>query len=369
MFLNAPLAGDQRVFKEARTLADAGYEVSIICNQIPELESEIWRGIKVLSIPRRPSVLFPGRFTFDWIRKAILLRPDIIHAHDLNTLGRAAIVSLIARAGLVYDSHDWYTQTPAKLRLPRYRQWYYRLKERLLIKLAAAVIFPVPKLCEIAAREFGIPEPACICNFPRGEFIPKQDLLREELGIPEEDKIVLYEGVLAGDRGLEEIVLSARHIDNSIRIVFIGDGYLKGRLRQLARENGLEEKVKFLDAVSVEIFPLYCAGADAGIVIYHVEGLTTFHGWPTKVFDYLRAGLPVLIAAGPEITDLVLSNQAGEPIADTSPRGIAREINHLFQDREKFERLSDNAVKTWREKFNWDSEAEKLLKLYRSLED
>lgn len=321
MFLNSPLAGDQRVFKEARTLADAGYQVSIICNQEPAEISGVWRGIRVVSVPRQPSLFFPGKFTWDWIRKAISLRPDIIHAHDLNTLGRGVLVSRLVGARLVYDSHDWCTQTPATLRLPWWRRFYSRWKEKLLVRLTDGVIFPVPELCRIASEEFCIKEPVCICNFPRGGVIPRQTILREELGVGEDTRILLYEGVLSGDRGLENIVSSARYIAGDVCIVFVGEGYLKPRLRELARQSGIVGKVKFIDTIAVEKFPLYCAGADAGIVIYKVEGLTTIHGWPTKVFDYLRASLPVLISAGPEITRLVVSNSSGVRIEDISPGG------------------------------------------------
>ena len=367
MFLNSPIHGDQRVFKEARTLADAGYDVSIICQQKSEIPFAAWKGINIISIPRQPSFLFPGRFTFDWIRATISLRPDIIHAHDLNTLGRAFITAKLTGAYLVYDSHDWCTETTATLRYPAYRRFYCRWKERLLARRAEKVIFPVPGLCRIAVEKLGIAEPICICNFPRGEVIARNKLLRTELDIPTEARIVLYEGILARDRGLEEIVLSVRLIPDDVVIVFLGDGYFKQHLRELVVSNRLEDQVKFMDTVSVEKFPLYCAGADAGIVIYRVEGLTTVHGWPTKVFDYLRAGLPVLISAGPEIMRMIVSAQAGKEIVEQNPEGIAWAIRDIFRNEDEFQQLRRNAIKTWREKFNWESEAKKLLILYKDL--
>ena len=368
MFLNSSVVGDQRVFKEARTLADAGYEVSILCNQKEDLPiSSIWDGIRILPVPRCPSPLFPLRFTFQWIRYALSLKPDVIHGHDLNTLARAFITAKLTGAILVYDSHDWCTETPATLRFPAYRRFYYRWKERLLARRAEKVIFPVPGLCPIAVEKLGVTEPACICNFPRGEFIPTNKLLRTELDISDKARIVLYEGVLAGDRGLEEIVLSARLIPDDIVIVFLGEGYLKKRLQELAASNRLEEKVKFVDAVSVDKFPFYCAGADVGIVIYRVEGLTTVHGWPTKVFDYLRAGLPVLISAGPEITRMVVDNKAGREIVEQNPEGIARAIKDILSNEAEFQHLRRNAVETWEKHFNWESEAKKLLILYDKL--
>lgn len=368
MFLNSPVAGDQRVFKEARTLADGGYDLTILCNQKTDIPiSSVWDGIKVVSIPRLPSPLFPLRFTFKWIRQAVALKPDLVHAHDLNTLGRAFITAKLTGAILVYDSHDWCTEIPALPNFVALRRLYYRWKERFLARRAAEVIFPVPGLCHIAVDKLGVTEPVCICNFPRGEEISHNKLLRTELGLGENIRIVIYEGVLTENRSLEEIALSARLLPQDIVIVFLGEGYFKNHLQDLVASSRLENKVKFIENVSVETFPLYCAGADAGIVIYKVSGLTTIHGWPTKIFDYLRAGLPVLIAAGPEITRMVIEDGAGKEITEKTPEGIARAIMDIFSDDIEFRKSGRRALNSWRKKYNWESEGEKLLALYDSL--
>ena len=368
MFLNSPVAGDQRVFKEARTLADAGYDLTILCNQKVDLPvSSVWDGIKIISIPRIPSPLFPLRFTFQWIRQAVALKPDLIHAHDLNTLGRAFITAKLSGAILVYDSHDWCTEIPALPNFIALRRFYYRWKERFLARRAAEVIFPVPGLCRIAVEKLGVAEPVCICNFPRGGEISPNNLLRTELGLGENTRIVIYEGVLTENRSLEEIALSARLLPQDIAIVFLGEGSLKKHLQDLVLSNKLEDKVKFVENVSVETFPLYCAGADVGIVIYKVGGLTTIHGWPTKVFDYLRAGMPVLISAGPEITRMVMDDGAGKEILEKTPEGIARAIMDILSDDFEFRQSRRRARDSWRERYNWESEAKKLLALYDGL--
>jgi len=367
MFLNALLAGDQRVYKEARTLADAGYEVVVICNQEPQVFSETWRGIRAVSIPRRPSLFFPGRFTFDWIRTAVSLRPGVIHAHDLNTLGRAWLVARFTGAKLVYDSHDYYLETQFVLRMPRWRRWYYRCKEGFLIRRCDRVIHVVPGLCQIAAKEFRIPAPALIANFPLGEAPARSRILHEMFGLPSETRIVIYEGVIVRDRGLENLVLSARNLPEGIAIVFLGDGYLKKKLESLAVESGVADRVKFIRGAKLEDFPAYCAAADLGIAIHQNVGLSDSHGWPTKVFDYMRAGLPTLIKGCRAMENLVEENEAGLIMPDISSEGLARSIADMLGDRERYEVLSRNALAAWREKYNWDSEAPKLLKIYSDL--
>ena len=368
MFLNAGISGDQRVYKEARTLANNGYEVTVLCNQ-PEdtLISSLWDGITVISLPRRPSLFFPLRFTIQWLRTAVRLRPDVVHAHDLCTLGRACLVARWTGARLVYDSHDFYTETSFVLRMPAYRKKYYYWKEAILIKFADRVIHAVPELCRVAAREFKIPEPTWIANFPLGESPPRNTSIHDRFKLSPHKKIVIYEGILALDRGLENLVLCARHLSDEAVVVFVGKGYLEPVLRRLVKNHHLEEKVKLLCDDSQDRFPVYCASAYLGVAIYQRKGLTWDCGWSTKVFDYMRAGLPVIISGSVETSRLVSENRVGVEVSDPTPENLASTITSLLEDKAAYRQYSANARKAWRGRFNWDTEAPKLLKLYREI--
>lgn len=365
MFLNAGIAGDQRVFKEARTLADAGYEVVIICQQEAAAVSSAWSGIRIISIPRRSSVLFPGRFTYDWIKTALALKPDIIHSHDLNTLGRAWVVARLAGAKLIYDSHDYFQDTPSTRRLPSWKRWYYRQKEGFLIRRSDRVIHVVEENSLLASKQFRIPEPTVLANFPMGDAPPRSRILHDKFELSEDTRIVLYEGVVVLNRGLENLVLSARYLPPGIAIVILGEGYLKGKLQLLARQLGVEDRVKFIPEVRLEDFPVFCASADIGIAIYENEG--SLIRSPTKVFDYIWTGLPTLVSGSKATEKVVRDYEVGIVLNDISPREIARKISGLMGDRKLYQRLQQNAYQACKKKFNWASEARKLIDLYRDL--
>jgi len=368
MMMNSNVIGEQRVFKEARTLADAGYEVSILCNQPPDLDiPSIWDGIGIVGVHRRPSLLLPGKFTFEWLRTAFSLKPDIVHAHDLNTLGRALAVSRLTGAKLVYDSHDYFPETCTVLRMPACRRFYYRWKEKFLIRRADRVIYPTPGICRLAASRYRIPEPAWIANFPMGDASRPNRSLHEKFALPGNTRIVIYAGVLSLDRCLDRLVLSARHLPEDVAIVILGTGYLREKLGALVGEHGLANKVKFIDEFSFENNPTYLAAAALGFVLVQPGGLNFEHSWSTKVFDYLRAGLPVLYSGGPEVVRQIEENEVGRTFTDTSPEGVAAAIIGILDDKVNYEKYRENARKAWRGKFNWKSEGAKLLEIYDSL--
>jgi len=367
MFVNAPLAGGQRVFKEARTLVDAGYEVTILANQDPMEMSPIWDGIKVISVPRHPSPLFPGRFTLSWMKKVFALKPDLIHAHDLPTLGRAWIAARLLGSRLIYDSHDYYLETQFVLRMPWHRKKYYRAKEAFLIRRCDLVLHAVPGLCEIAGKDYKIPAPKWIANFPMGDSPPRSKILHEQFNLPPETKIVIYEGLVVKDRGLEELIYSARFLTGDEVIVILGEGYLKQELIELTRSLGVEDKVKFVDRIDQKDFPAYCAAADLGVAIYRNEGLSWDHGWSTKVFDYTRAGLPVILSGCKATKKIVSQHGLGIILDDPEPQKIAAAIREMFEDRIKYAEYSRKANAAWKNCFNWETEADKLLGFYKKL--
>ena len=369
MFLNASVVGDQRVYKEARTLADSGYEVTILCNQPKDtIISEVWAGIKIISIPRRPSPLFPLRFTFQWLRTAIKLKPDVIHAHDLSTLGRALIVARLTGAKLLYDSHDYYTETSFVLRMPKWKQLYYLLKEKLLIKFAEVVIVPVPAGCEVIARKYGISNTKCIANFPIYRRLQKFNRIRESFGFDEQIKIVLYEGVLAKERGLEQLVCSANYLGPGVVIIIMGNGYLIPVLKKLIHAENVSDRVKIIAGLPFEEFSSYCVSADLGVMFHCDDALSSHLSWHTKIFDYLIAGLPVIVSDLREVARLVREYEIGEVVSDVRPKIIARAIVNLLNDQKRYEACASNARRVIKEVFNWEFEAQKLIDNYKKFD-
>lgn len=368
MLSNSSILGGQRLFKEARTLADAGYQVVIISNQ-PEdtVMPTIWDGIEICSLYRRPFPRFPGLFTLRWLWKIISIKPEVIHAHDQNTWGRAWVASRLIKAMLICDPRDFFSQTCTALRMPKFRQRYYRAKERFFHRRADRIIYPVPGLSSLAAREYNIPEPAWIANFPLGEASAPNRSLHIKFGLSDSVRFVIYSGLLSLDRCLDRLVLAARHLPEDIVIVILGAGYMRSELGGLVQRNHLEKQVKFIDEFSFENYQTYLAGADLGIAMVRADGLNFDYSWSTKVFDYLRAGLPVVYSGGPEVVRQIKENRVGRAFSDIAPEGVAAAITDVLGDREAYHRYRENVREAFLTKFNWRSEAEKLLQLYRDM--
>src|SRR5688500_15010300 len=107
---------DTRVEQEARTLAAAGYRVTVVADAGPGAPKREWRdGIEVLRVARRGPRLWGLRFVLHEVRLSRVLRalrPDVLHAHDSNTLIAVAWAARTLRVPFVYDAHDLWLGRP-----------------------------------------------------------------------------------------------------------------------------------------------------------------------------------------------------------------------------------------------------------------
>ena len=94
MLLQKSSRHDNRVLREARALARAGHEVTVVELAPPAPE----RAGEPLKLHRLVSGLTIAR-------AAARLRPDVVHAHDVAMLPSGWLAARLARARLVYDTH------------------------------------------------------------------------------------------------------------------------------------------------------------------------------------------------------------------------------------------------------------------------
>src|SRR5699024_10970878 len=92
--------------------------------------------------------------------------------------------------------------------------------------------------------------------------------LRALAGIPQDSKVVLYQGGLAAGRGLDVCVRAAAEFPEDVHLVFIGKGRMGEELQALGQELGVSDRVHWLPAVEPGELSAYTAAADVGLIPY-----------------------------------------------------------------------------------------------------
>ena len=207
--------------------------------------------------------------------------------------------------------------------------------ERFLYRSSDLVIVNSPGFIQHveargARRVEMVPNGADIRMFETGEG---RDEVRRQLGL--EDKyVILYAGAhgLSNDLGI--LLEAAALLEDCPRvaIVLLGDGKDKPSLQDRAGEMKLKN-IYFLAPVPKSAMPAALAAADACIAILKPISLYATV-YPNKVFDYMAAGKPVILAIAGVIKEVVEKAGAGLPVPPGSPEAIAEAARRLAGDPE-----------------------------------
>jgi glycosyltransferase involved in cell wall biosynthesis len=361
------LLQNSRVFKQARSLARAGYRVTVIGLGVPgQASSEQTEGF---TIRRTPAAARRWPFPLSWLRFYIaawrLLSPvqpaAAIHCNDLDTLPIGILLGRRWGAPIVYDAQDLY---PDQDHIPRWLAPLLRAAERGLVRRVQRITVVNDEIGEVMRRRYQARIDAVILNCAPLNKDNEAPSLRDQLGIPEEETVVVYSGALAPHRGLEHSLLALKELDGT-RLVFLGEGELREKLERLAAREELDDRVVFARFVPYAQVPAFIRSADIGIVPYEHYGLNHFLCSPSKLFHYIAAELPIACSDFPFLHRIVVGEGIGAVFDPADPHSIAQAIRSLTAS-EAGERAKAR-LRLLGDRYSWEREEEKLLTVYRTL--
>ena len=193
--------------------------------------------------------------------------------------------------------------------------------------------------------------------------------LRKRLNLPEEKYLVIYAGAhgLSNDLG---VVLQAAKLlssPNNVHFLLVGGGKDKPLLIQHAEELQLTN-LSFLPAMSKSEMPELIAAADACIAILKpIEEFKTTY--PNKVFDYMAAARPVILAIDGVIREVVEDAHAGIFVPPGDPNALAFTILDLSSHPERGKQMGAAGRQYVEQHFNRAQSAAQLAILLEEMED
>jgi len=378
MVLDNAFRPDPRVANEARSLAEAGFRVTILAwdreGELPR--REVWHSapsggqvvverLRVRSRHRLGSrqVFHLGRFWWRAFWRLLEMPVDAIHCHDFIDLPVGWAAAAVKGCRLVYDAHESYADMLGE----NVAGWIKRTVEwleRRLIRRADAVL-TVGELLAEELRRRGARRVWVVGNWKRLEEFrvepERAAALRRELGM-EGLLVVCYIGWLNEDRGISPLVEAVERAEG-VGLVIGGDGpardVVEGAAARCAR-------VRYLGFVDPGKVPLYTLVSD--VVYYGLDrsNPNSRYSAPNKLFEALAAGRAVLCNDCGELARIVAEEGCGVIVEDLS----AGAIEAALADLAKPGRLGEcqaRALEAGRRRYNWAEAQEVLLTLYGAL--
>lgn len=296
-----------------------------------------------------------------FISEAVKCDPDIIHAHDLDTLLAGYLINRKTGAKLIYDSHELWTKQG--MPIPKIFIWFMGLLERWLIKKVDGLISVNESILEELKNMYHfkpIPQ-TVVYNCPK---YFKTILIKK----PSVKIKILYQGRFAPNRGLEELVLASRYFKKNVELYFrcTGEEDIKQKIYSLVKKYKLEKRIFFLKPVAMEDLSRAARFADIGIIPYLPTNRNNELASPNKLFEYSMAGLAIACSHLVELRKFVKAHQNGLLFKPEDPKSIARVINRFAEDHLLLAQSKENSIKAAKE-YNWEKQAEKLIDLYKNL--
>ncbi|WP_052256892.1 glycosyltransferase family 4 protein [Salinicoccus sp. YB14-2] len=384
MFVWNNFINDARVLREADALTEMGHTVTIIAKrELNEMHlhpaEKVRDGIYVnrvtkIELPKfilrkiKSSVLskhLPNAFLM--CKMVMLARKtdtDIYHAHDLNTLMQGIISSKLRLKSkpLIYDSHEVQTS-----RTHYSFEKIYRL-EKFLLKFTDHTIVENDTRAEYHADLYGT-KPTAVHNYSELYDINLVDEfpLRDTYKIPEDEKIVLYQGGMQEGRGLFKLLDAFKDIKGG-KLVMIGDGKERLNLIDYHKKLELEGKVIFIDRVPYKELRRYTKAADIGIQFLENTNFNHYSASSNKMFEYIMAHVPVIGSRLPELEAVIEGQAVGLTVEPGDTDDLRDKLQHLIDDDDLRDEFKNN-TNLAKYVYNWDNEKDVLKALYKKIKN
>lgn len=384
MLVHSYYPADPRVRREAEALLEEGWAVDVVCLRDDRERPLEWcAGARVRRLPvRRHRGSGLATYLLEYLAFLLLAsvhvtwwhirqRYDVVQVHNMpDFLVFAALGPRVLGARVVLDMHDL---VPELYMLKfagsdshptvRIAQW----AERVSTDFAEHVITagePFRRL--LVARGLGegkvtvvmnSADPKLFCPVPERRAPPRQA----------GSFTLVYHGGLYERYGLD-IAVSAVGLLRSeipgIQLNIYGQGEASEQIGRLIEELGLVDCVNLAGFVPLDRVPELICTADLGVVPYRSNSFTDLL-YPTKAFEYIVMGVPVIMSGAGAVTDLFVGVDdiffQPEDVDD-----LATHILALYREPERLRRLLSAARRAY-SPYAWESQKTKYLTLMGEL--
>ena len=296
-------------------------------------------------------------------------RGDLVHGMAFMGIPVALTVGKRDGIPVVYDARDIHLDARNLARMGRPARWLLGRTERGWAEAADRVVSVNDAYADVLASRWPIERPRVVlnCSYRFTPPTPKRRRFHEALGLSASRKVVLYHGGLFPWRGIEQLVEAISDVPDAT-LVLMGYGVLEPTLRAWAADPGMDGRIRVMPAVPPAELHDWVAAAD--VAAMPIQGDTLNHRLttPNKLFEAMAAGVPAVVSDLPGMSAIVRDAGSGILVDPTDVGEIAAAIREITSlPDEAWQAWRDRCVAAAHDRYNWETQAEKLLEEYTAL--
>jgi glycosyltransferase involved in cell wall biosynthesis len=377
---------DPRVRRAAEALSEEGMIVEVICAKRSKEEraSDRFNGVEILRVPFRHRRGGKLGYLFEYLGfltvcllvvafRSLTRRYDLVHVHNMpDVLVFSALVPKLLGAKVVLDLHD---------PMPELMQTIFGIDEasrgvrllktleRLSISFADAAV-TVNKTCRniFASRSCPAAKVCVVMNSPDERVFAFRPPFAAPLSSETRPFVVMYHGALVERHGLGLAVEAISRVRERLPYIELrvhGDrtSYLE-QVLALVRERGYQDWVHYLGSKRLDQIVEAIDECDLG-VIPNQRSIFTLINTPTRIFEFLSRGKPVIAPSAPGVLeyfgkDALVSFELGDA-AD-----LARKVEFVIRNPDEVRQITERGQEVCLA-HRWSREREGLVGLIEDL--
>jgi hypothetical protein len=357
---------DPRIFrKECCSLARADFNVTVLGK---DWQAGEYDGVRVVSVQGGSSRLSRMTHTvWSVYKEAKKLDADIYHFHDPELLPIGLLLKGEGKR-VIYDIHeDMPKEILSKPYLPRWSRevvsWLLQKIEGFASKQFSGLVVVTPSIHKRFSPLNA--NTVIVSNYP---YI--KDLIPDE-PVPwsTRSQSVAYVGGLTQSRAIREMVAAMSLLPETVEATLeLAGPEVKDDtdLTELSKSAGWK-RVKHHGFIEQKQTFQILRRVRAGLVLYHPEP-NQVESLPQKIFEYMGAGIPIIASDFPFWRRIIGGAGCGIFVDPLKPREIAEAIRYILSHPLEAENMGILGQEAVLSRFSWDTEAAKLVQLYRSLD-
>ena len=370
---NSPMSGKVHFWAIARELQALGHFVTIVAPRFTPGEpaaARLYRIIRFWAPGKNPLGLFLFEWTLWWhigwlVRRE---RPDVLLVRGggpgwfpgLIFLGfRCLGVPVVLECnGLVWQEYAWRGKSSWLVANVWLSAWQQAFTSNHIIGVTQEIADTHRRMAgKRATRAHAIPNGTDPEDFQFSTEDRRR--ARQEMGIPSDSLVAGYVGAFSPWHNIRSLVDAAEMLDRrparDLQIVLVGDGELAPWARQQQEARHIQS-LQLPGAVrDRERLRRWLACFDVGLCVN-----IPLHGSPLKVFEYLAAGIPVIVSGFPQLLRLCRDDGIGIGMESSDPEAIVAAIEQISRDRAHWEQVGRGNRQLAKERFTWQRVAKEV---------
>ena len=292
--------------------------------------------------------------------------PDAIYTRNLKLA--ELLLRRLPALSLVFETHEPFTLTYREEHPRMNLRQHHKLatlarREEFVCRHARGLVAVPPFLIDVLRQEFGMQTPAV--EAPNGVDLRQAEApaRTEANSVP----VLLYLGSLHPWKGVETLVRALPHVSGEAQLHIVGGTPARvEELRVLARSCDVEDRVVFHGPVEPGKRFGYMHRADICLLPLTDTGIGSRHTSPIKLFEYMAAGRPIVVADVPATRAIITPGVHALTAEVGNPAAFAEAINVLLADSALRARLAA-AARVKAEDFTWTKRAETIRQFIYNL--